>query len=352
MDDTDGCQMRATPATTSCKSIAAVLPVDHREAKCLIEDSRNLTADPARMMSDMATINNGDRARRIGRTAFPILVPIVLGIAFFTLGVVLPDPIQGQVALGAIGALIAVVVELILRLNRSEERRALISELIRSLDGLPATAYPLAQRMVGAFARAVGSAEHPVYQDALRAYAQKTTRWLERVSEGELEIEVSAEAVELLQDGVQNCKHNLRGITIASQDLDWWQSEGGRRYWAANVAAIEEREVKVERIFVDGSGFPETRLPELVQLMTQQQAAGVGVFLLRLGQISPLNEAERDVTIFDDQLVHEVTSSARGVPTRVTFRRGRDATREAATHFERVLVHAKSFNPAPPPPTT
>jgi hypothetical protein len=141
-------------------------------------------------MPDMATTDNADRARRLGRTTLPVLAPIALGIAFYFLGVLLPDPIQGQVALGAIGALVAVTIELILRLARSEERRDTISDLIRSLDSLPAPAYPLARRMLAAYARAVGSTEHPVYQDALRMHAQESTTWLERVSDGELELEL------------------------------------------------------------------------------------------------------------------------------------------------------------------
>ncbi|WP_253236222.1 hypothetical protein [Paractinoplanes aksuensis] len=298
----------------------------------------------------MATTHNAGRARRTGRMTLPVLLPVVLGIGFYLLGVVLPDPIQGQVALGAIGVLVAVTIELILRLARGEEHRDTISELIRSLDRLPPTAYPLARRVLAAYAGAVVSTENSIYQDALRAHAQESAIWLERVSAGELELDVGTESIELLQDSVQNCKLSLRGITIASQDLDWWQSEGGRRYWEANIEAIK-RGVKIQRIFIDGAGFPEARLPELTDLMKEQKAAGVSVFSIRLGQVAPLDDPERDITIFDDQMVHEVTDSATGVPTRVTFRRKRDATRRAATHFERVLIRAKSYDPASPPPT-
>ena len=104
--------------------------------------------------------------------AVQIIIPIGFGLAFFFLGAVVPDAIQGQVALGAIGVLVAVVIEMILRLAKKEVSRDMTSNLLRQLDELPKESYPFAYEMLAEYARATNSTEHPVYKDALRKHAR------------------------------------------------------------------------------------------------------------------------------------------------------------------------------------
>jgi hypothetical protein len=275
--------------------------------------------------------------------ALQVIIPVACGIAFYFLGVALPDDMQGEVALGATGVLVAVVAEVIFRLAKREAARDATSALMTELDSLPTESYLLARELLVEYARATNSAEHPVYRDALRLRARESTQWLKRVSSGELEVE--AQNIGLLEEGVKTSRRLIRGITVAAMDLEWWQSAPGARYWSENVKAIETRRVQIERIFIDGLGFQPSRMPELQQLMAIQSGKGVEVFFVATDQLADVGDAERDITIFDEQLVHEVSASLKGVPTRVTYRRGRDAVQLANGHFEKVLARARPIKP-------
>ncbi|GAA1034787.1 hypothetical protein GCM10009557_40490 [Virgisporangium ochraceum] len=273
-----------------------------------------------------------------------LIIPIASGFLFFVLGVVLPDEIQGELALGAIGVLVAVIVEMILRLIRKEASRDATSNLLRRLDDLPKESYPFALEMLKQYVRATNSTEHPVYKDALRTHALNSADWLRRVSSGELE--VGAGRIELLEEGVQTCKRSIRGITVASLDLGWWRSEHGIGYWKENVAAIKNRQVEIHRIFIDGFGLSEAQRNDLKDLIAEQRAEGVTTFFAEIDKLtSVINDPGRDITIFDDHLVHEVSAVIDGHPTRVTYRRGQDAVREANEHFLKVRNRASRLAP-------
>jgi hypothetical protein len=79
-----------------------------------------------------------------------ILLPIMVGVAFLASGVMLSGDIQGEVALGAIGLLVAATTDLSFRSERAESRRDKMRDLLRDIDELPAQWYPLIRKTLAA----------------------------------------------------------------------------------------------------------------------------------------------------------------------------------------------------------
>ncbi|MEU4480274.1 hypothetical protein AB0F68_19765 [Micromonospora sp. NPDC023966] len=111
-----------------------------------------------------------------------------------------------------------------------------------------------------------------------------------------------------LLGATRDCTRELVALTNVmprvSGELSWWRGDVGRRYWEANLAALE-RGVRITRIFTYA-----TLSPELSELVETQRRAGVRVGLLPLGAVSP--HLHINLAVWDGSSCWEAKMTAHG----------------------------------------
>lgn len=112
------------------------------------------------------------------------------------------------------------------------------------------------------------------------------------------------------------CAADTIDATSTSVDRDFWPSELGQRYLRAQRDAIEQRAVRIRRLFIIDK--PEDNTMELGQLCDDQQSLGIEVRVLVLSELSPIARMDEtnDLIVFDESLSYEIGADLRGVNTK------------------------------------
>lgn len=112
---------------------------------------------------------------------------------------------------------------------------------------------------------------------------------------------------ELLLSATHACHRRLEAVTHIPDDpaaRRWWTGEPGRRYWAANLAALG-RGVGVTRVFVCA------RLDdELIEMITEQRAAGVVTLVAASEAVEPT--LRKGLVIWDGRRAWEARTAGDG----------------------------------------
>jgi hypothetical protein len=93
--------------------------------------------------------------------------------------------------------------------------------------------------------------------------------------------------------------------------LDWWHSEEGRKYWQANLNALD-RGVHIERVFIY-----DTLTPELDTLICEQAKATkngrvIDVYAVQKDLLP--DELRADIAIWDESFTYQVELNSDGKP--------------------------------------
>jgi hypothetical protein len=248
----------------------------------------------------------GTVARLVAHTDPVALVGITLSISLSVI-LDLTNAASGVESLlaGLMGITISLLVDSLARAERRFHLRTL-------LDGPPwlvRTTTELAGSMRDAAEQHAGTR---VAVEAQRRYEQFR---LEAAQLAEGRIIRRGDEDEDLVGATRTCLRRLDGLTNVmprvSGELSWWRSEIGRRYWEANVEALQ-RGVQITRVFVYA-----TLSDELSALVEKQRAAGARVGLLPLGVVSP--HLHVNLTLWDGSSCWEARMTAHGEIAENTF---------------------------------
>jgi hypothetical protein len=128
------------------------------------------------------------------------------------------------------------------------------------------------------------------------------------MSSGQWSMKDRDEFEEFLLDSVNLTKRLIMSVTCQWHDEARWQSAWGRRYAAANSAALA-RNVRIQRIFInDGT------TPYMKDLMQAQAVAGVDVSVCDRTKTTVPARLCHDILIFDGAWTGELLVNAAGQP--------------------------------------
>jgi len=149
------------------------------------------------------------------------------------------------------------------------------------------------------------------------------------------------------------CAKRTIYATSTDVDRDFWSSEPGKRYLAAQGEAIRKRQVEVRRLFLVEES--RDRTDGLERLCATQRRFGIDAriavrsTLEPSAQMPPLN----DFIIFDGELCYETEPDVRVVPAKTTLKMKRDHVEERINRFNVLWEVTDPAEPdSRPEPTT
>jgi hypothetical protein len=201
-----------------------------------------------------------------------------------------------------LAGLMASTATLVLDGTARAERRFRLRRMVESADWLPGAVAALA----AASRRIVEDHPEPEIVREARRKLTTVTEDFEELARGL--VTRPGRDYELLLAGTKACHRRLQAITNIPAGPDglrrWWRGEIGRRYWAANVAALS-RGVAITRVFVC-----DRVDPELAALIEEQREAGVTVLVApRAGLDSTLHV---NLVVWDGRRAWEPRMNAHG----------------------------------------
>ncbi|MEU4339123.1 hypothetical protein AB0F59_31505 [Micromonospora lupini] len=269
-------------------------------------------------------------ARLVAHTDPVALVGITLSISLSVI-LDLTNAASGVESLlaGLMGITISLLVDSLARAERRFHLRTL-------LDGPPWLVHTTTE-LAGAMREAAEQhAGTRVAAEAQRRYEQFRLE-AEQLAQGRI-IRRGDEDEDLV-GATRGCVHRLDALTNVmprvSGELSWWRSEIGRRYWEANLAALQ-RGVRITRVFVYA-----TLTDELSALVQRQRAAGARVGLLPFGVVSP--QLLVNLTVWDGSSCWEARMTAHGEIGENQFSVNRTDVERLTRVFD-VCVNAATFS--------
>ncbi|MGC4795495.1 hypothetical protein ACLQ3H_15380 [Micromonospora saelicesensis] len=258
-----------------------------------------MTRDVARQRLREGGGSTAGFVRLVAHTDPVALVGITLSI---TLSIVLDlsNAASGVESLlaGLMGITISLLVDSLARAERRFHLRTLLDGppwLVRTTTELAGAIREAAEQHAGT--RVAVEAQRRYEQFRLEAEQLADGRIIRRGDEDEDLVGATRACVRRL-DGLTNVMPRVSG------ELSWWRSEIGRRYWEANVEALQ-RGVQITRVFVYA-----TLTDDLSALVEKQRAAGARVGLLPLGVVSP--HLHVNLTLWDGSSCWEAHMTAHG----------------------------------------
>ncbi|MDQ3913823.1 MAG: hypothetical protein M3323_00610 [Actinomycetota bacterium] len=197
--------------------------------------------------------------------------------------------------LGLAGTIISLQIDVIYRLERNS----------RLLDSIERVRWlrPLVERMANSLTRIAGGDRLQAFADAARSELERCVAVLEGQASGRFQAPVGENILERQTD---LARQEILAVSIQSLDIPRWNNELGRKYWAANLRAIE-RGVRVERVFV----FDEWN-SEIEALTAQQATAGVNVSVVSREATPP--QLRIDMAVWDRSFTYQFELNSEGEP--------------------------------------
>lgn len=213
--------------------------------------------------------------RRLGGYLNPIvIVGVVLSVA---LGLVFDLSGAASGPESVLAGLLGAVITLILDATARSEERFELRHLVQS--GVRAEIRELAA-VVGEIEERQPSAEVAA---ELRRRVQELRAGLTDLRDGRI-VRPGHDLGPMLS-ATDQCRESMQAVTNLLSpgpgDVSWWRSAAGRRYWAANLAALD-RGVAITRVFIVAELDEEARL-----LIDEQRAAGVDAVVLPREDVHP-----------------------------------------------------------------
>jgi hypothetical protein len=182
------------------------------------------------------------------------------------------------------------------------ERRFHLRRHIESVEWLGSAIIPIMEHTKDIVERYPAS---PILVEAQQKFRELTTD-LDNLRSGR--IGRPGGDYEYLIGWANNCRTRLEAVTNILPGLagspDWWASEIGRRYWQANLMALN-RGVLVSRVFIYAELTDGLRA-----LAAAQSSAGVRVMLLARAAVDPAQHL--NMAIFDNSTAWEARMNAHG----------------------------------------
>ncbi|WP_018351851.1 hypothetical protein [Longispora albida] len=123
---------------------------------------------------------------------------------------------------------------------------------------------------------------------------------------------------EYLMVPMQQCEReliavtNIQSTTVVPAIMDWWHTGIGPQYWAENVRAMQERSVRISRVFI----YAEMT-PELEEVIATQRAHGARVGAVPRSALDPYCHV--NFALWDDRRAWEAQMNAHGEIIRTVF---------------------------------
>ncbi|MCI5162491.1 MAG: hypothetical protein D3917_10850 [Candidatus Electrothrix sp. AX5] len=141
-----------------------------------------------------------------------------------------------------------------------------------------------------------------------------------------------------LINAIASTKSILRTISVATLDVEFWNSAPGKKLWEANKSAIK-RKVVIERIFVIPALSEEIDL-----IIKKHHNAGVTCYIINEENLNP--SAIMDLIIFDDAMSYEAILNAKGYPVENLLSTENIGIKNKIENFSRIKYQATEYEGA------
>ncbi|GIE95564.1 hypothetical protein [Paractinoplanes rishiriensis] len=140
-----------------------------------------------------------------------------------------------------------------------------------------------------------------------------------------------------LLTATESCERSMEAVTnllsSGTGGVTWWRSVPGRRYWAANLAALQ-RGVVITRVFICDEVDDDVR-----RLIDEQIAAGVDAVVLPRQEVHP--ELQVNLVLWDRRRAWKADMNAQGRILRHVVNADERAVRRLAEAFDSCLASAR-----------
>jgi hypothetical protein len=229
---------------------------------------------------------------------------------------------QTSFAIGLIGIVISLQIEIIVLMQRRYSVEDLRSELLSAVES-NAELLPMVSAIVKAATAVMTSNKHPAYPTAAKEALHSTLNRLRQLEGGHLRREVGDTTI--MTQEMRTAKRSVMATTFLRIDADWWLSEGGRQYLQENRQAAE-RSLEIERIC-----FYDEWKDSYDEVVAVLQDAGVRVMRLQSNRVP--SRLRRNIVIFDESMYIEDVVNAEGEVVEFVHVIDSTAVEEAARDF-------------------
>jgi hypothetical protein len=204
--------------------------------------------------------------------------------------------------LGLLGAAVALQLEMLFRLTERGATRDRFSRVLHGLEEFPEL-LPLVGNQVEASILTLRRTSIPQFRDEVYSVVAHATARLDELSQGRLLLDGADDTLVLEQ--FAHTRDQIRGTTDES-DSAWWLSQAGKSFLELNQRLIDDRKVRVERIWIL-DGAPDDKLASVLE---QHRQLGVHVFLADRRELD--RKLLVNMTLSDERLLQEDIANKEG----------------------------------------
>lgn len=124
--------------------------------------------------------------------------------------------------------------------------------------------------------------------------------------------------------------------------LDWWHSEEGRKYWQANLNALD-RGVDIERVFIYDTLTPQLETLIREHATTSRNGRHLDVFAVQKDVLP--DELRADIAIWDESFTYQVELNSDGRPITNRYSVNDADVASRMSMYKRIRAQARTVDP-------
>jgi hypothetical protein len=238
--------------------------------------------------------------------------------------------------IGLLGIVISLQLEMLFRVTERSELQARFGRLMAGVEAYP-DLVPLADNLFDASFQTLNKAKLPEYKTEVFNVLSHANASLDELAQGRLRREGSDNTLVLKRFALT--KSRLQGTTDEG-DTSWWLADDGREFFRLNKQLIDDRNVRVERIWF----LTAKPSKEILDLMKQHDDAGVHVFGLRADRRDLDRRLLVNLTITDSSFLQQDVPNKEGQAVEYLYSENRADIIRAESTFAQLRSKATKYD--------
>lgn len=179
----------------------------------------------------------------------------------------------------------------------------------------------------------VNNIDNPFFKSQTKIETEKLRDFLLECSKGKLKLPSGHN--DFIIEALEKTKETFMVTSPHTIDYEWWETARGKKFWDANVEAIQ-RGIRIVRIFIIVE--PNEKIEKT--FLTQHKS-GVEVYYIKASE-TPI-ELRYAFGVFDKFLSYELTQTFEGTVSGYTFSINQADIRRVERMMERLLFFSIKF---------
>jgi hypothetical protein len=257
-----------------------------------------------------------------------IVASIMLSLLLYFSGV---DTISSLI-IGLLGSILTLQIDQIARVEQSSERIEQKSDLAHKIDNSQHFR-DLLRELISKTVQAENTISNDFFMNRAAIEIERTRDFMDELSKGRLR--TGQNENDLILQLLDRATSQMIVISLASANDMWWDSPMGKKFWEANLAAIQ-RKLQIIRVFVF-----DKQTPEREKIMKKQASQGIKVFWVKQDEL-PL-ELRASLAIFDDKVGYQIIQTSDGSASGYIFTMDESDIRRMKRVAERVIFMSNQY---------